>query len=161
MAMHLGVHLAIQCGTPQETIITPLFESIVVAEDDEDFRKLLTTVLRWDGHDIIEFGDGEHLADYLLTSSPRVMTSTLVLADIVLPGITGLVACRRARAADCQCSFVFMSTFNDDATLTQALELGPLGILRKPFEIEALRGILGPLCSVSAPRVRAPSPSAV
>ena len=35
-----------------------------------------------------------------------------------------------------------MSTFNDESTLVEAIELGPEGVFRKPFEIEALRSLV-------------------
>lgn len=115
---------------------------IVLAEDDDDFRQLLATVLRWDGHTVREFSDGARLSEYLVSVSTSRQQPRLVVADIVMPGMTGLAACRRARSAGCSCPFIFMSTFNDESTLVEAMELGPKGVFRKPFEVEALRSLV-------------------
>lgn len=116
--------------------------SIAVAEDDDDFRSLLVTMLRWDGHTVHEFSDGAHLSDYLISAVSSGGEPMLVVADIIMPGMTGLAACQRARAAGCRCRFIFMSTFNDESVFIEALDLGPQGVFRKPFEVEALRSVV-------------------
>ena len=113
-------------------------QSVVLAEDDDDFRFLLATLLRGDGHPVREFSDGQSLSEYLVSVSRRGGGPVLVVADVVLPGMTGLAACREARTAGCSSPFIFMSTFNDETTLLEAIDLGPTAVFRKPFEVEAL-----------------------
>lgn len=123
---------------------------IIIAEDDGDFRTLLATLLRWDGHTVRECEDGQKLCDFLIAAVAAGQEPNLVIADIIMPGMTGLAACQHARDAGCTSRFIFMSTFNEESMLLRAMELGPEGIFRKPFEIAALQAVV----SLSPPGVR-------
>ena len=122
-----------------ESDITSNTPTIVIAEDDDDFRILLATILRMDGHPVLDVGTGEQLSCYLIEASNASREPVLVIADVILPGMSGFAACRLAREHGCTSRFVFMSTFNNESMIDEAIELGPTGVFRKPFEIDALR----------------------
>jgi phosphoserine phosphatase RsbU/P len=65
---------------------------VVVADDDQDVRTMLRTLLELDGHEVIEARDGDEAWQLCLDSRPSV-----VVADIQMPGLTGLQLCRRIR----------------------------------------------------------------
>jgi CheY-like chemotaxis protein len=65
---------------------------VLVADDDPDVRTMLRTLLELDGHEVVEARDGEEAWQLCVASRPAV-----VVADIQMPGITGLQLCRRIR----------------------------------------------------------------
>ena len=69
-------------------------ELILVVEDNEQSRKLVRDVLTFKGYEIIEAETGE---DGVRLAQER--RPSLVLMDIRLPGMDGIEALRRLRAA--------------------------------------------------------------
>jgi two-component system sensor histidine kinase/response regulator len=68
---------------------------VLVADDDQDVRTMLRTVLELDGHEVIEAKDGEEAWSLCLELQPSV-----VVADIQMPLIDGLELCRRIRGSE-------------------------------------------------------------
>jgi two-component system OmpR family response regulator len=67
---------------------------VLVVEDDPDVRDLLTTRLGFLGHAVVAASSGEEALE-LATASPP----SLVLLDILLPGIDGWEVLRQLRSA--------------------------------------------------------------
>src|SRR2546425_4007569 len=66
---------------------------ILVAEDDREMRRILVSVLRKDGYEVLEAQDGFELLDYL--GSPpliqgRVAQFDMVISDIRMPVFIGM-----------------------------------------------------------------------
>jgi len=70
-------------------------ELILIVEDNDKNRKLVRDVLTFKGYEVIETETGEEGVELARERSPR-----LVLMDIRLPGIDGVEALRRLRAAE-------------------------------------------------------------
>ncbi|TMG37964.1 MAG: response regulator [Chloroflexi bacterium] len=66
--------------------------SVLVADDDQDVRTMLRTLLELDGHEVIEAEDGDVAWERIQTTLPAV-----VVADIQMPGLDGLQLCRKVR----------------------------------------------------------------
>jgi len=65
---------------------------VLVADDDQDVRTMLRTLLELDGHEVIEAEDGDVAWERIQTTLPAV-----VVADIQMPGLDGLQLCRKVR----------------------------------------------------------------
>lgn len=61
-------------------------KTVLIVEDEEDFRRMLSLSLRWAGFDTLEAGDG--LTAIALLDGSRV---DAVILDLNLPGFDGLV----------------------------------------------------------------------
>ena len=71
---------------------------LLVAEDDREFRGLLTAALRSDGYEIVEVATGFELLDALMTSSnsnANGRSFDLVISDVRMPGLSGITALAR------------------------------------------------------------------
>ena len=63
----------------------------------------------------------------------------LVLLDFNLPDFTGLEVCRRLRAARASCDVIAVTSNRDLAAVREAVSLGVVQYLLKPFSFTALR----------------------
>lgn len=116
----------------------------LVVDDDARSRELLRVVLCHAGFRVLAAPDGQAAVALLATERPRV-----ILADLLMPGMTGLDLCRWARQrpelADVR--FVLLTGMDTDETSRQATEAGADAVVVKPFErtalVERLDGLLG------------------
>lgn len=103
---------------------------VLIAEDDDDFRDLLTSVLRQDGYRVTAVDAGVPLLDALLGACRRGENApSLVISDERMPGIRGLQALHRARNHGMTLPMVLID---------RAAKIGVV-VIRKPFEIDDLR----------------------
>lgn len=114
--------------------------TIILAEDDEAFRKMLATALRRKTHEVIECRDGIELAQMITAfikpyEKPQI---DLIISDIRMPGVTGMTVLDGLRNLGHDIPVILLTAFGDEETHTKAKELGARLVLDKPFEIDAL-----------------------
>ncbi|MDW5596745.1 response regulator transcription factor [Conexibacter stalactiti] len=80
-----------------------------------------------------EAGDGAEAVELVLRLHPDV-----VLMDVELPGIDGIEAIRRLRAAGSRAQALVVTTFDDDEYLVRALRAGAAGFVLKAIAPERL-----------------------
>jgi DNA-binding NarL/FixJ family response regulator len=91
---------------------------VLVADDDEAVRTVLSQVLADEGVDVVGLAcDGREAVALALELRPDT-----VLLDIRMPELGGLEAAREIRAADPSMRLVMLSAY-DDATLQQEAKL--------------------------------------
>ncbi|MFO0557533.1 MAG: response regulator [Polyangiales bacterium] len=115
---------------------------VLVAEDDFELRRLIVSALTTDGFDVSEVRDGGQLlrtiASNAANGSPQ---PSLVITDVRMPGMTGLEALEALRSLLAQTAVVVISAFPDANTRREAMRLGAIGVLDKPFSLDDLRMI--------------------
>jgi CheY-like chemotaxis protein len=84
---------------------------ILVAEDHDELRWLLTTALRHDGHDVVDARDGAELLEALASTliDPDGAPIDLVVCEQWLPGIPGLTVLAGLRARGRSTPFVLVT----------------------------------------------------
>jgi DNA-binding response OmpR family regulator len=120
---------------------------ILLAEDDDEMRRLLAEALRKDGYDVMAIADGKRLLVALagtMADSTHTGTWDLVLSDVRMPGHSGLQVLEEVRAARWQVPFILMTAFADDAAHAQARALGAI-LFDKPFDLGKLRATVASL----------------
>jgi CheY-like chemotaxis protein len=118
---------------------------ILLAEDDDAFRTFLGDVLRADGHEVIEVGDGQLLLEWVagaLSDGNDLKGIDLILSDIRMPHFNALEVVTAMRNARIDVPILLMTAFGDGRTHDQAQLLGVLGVLDKPFEVDDLRTVV-------------------
>jgi two-component system cell cycle sensor histidine kinase/response regulator CckA len=107
-------------------------ETILVAEDQEDVRRMVTRLLSRVGYRVIAARNG---AEAVQLFSDHVEDISLVLMDVVMPGLGGREASERIRLLDPDARILFTSG-STERVLSQGGELSPL--LEKPYEPDRL-----------------------
>jgi CheY-like chemotaxis protein len=114
--------------------------TVLVADDDEDMRSLVAETLRAEGYNVIEASDGAELVDYLRrTLDEPIDRPDVVVSDVLMPNLSGLAVLDALRRAEWNVPVVLMTVLADDSVRTIARRLGAVGVLRKPFDSDALR----------------------
>ncbi len=110
-------------------------QRILIIEDAEDVRSLITATLENNGFQTLAAEDGvagvalaqKHLPD-------------LILCDVQMPRLDGYgtLAALRQQAATATIPFIFLTGITDKTHLRQGMELGADDYLTKPFSLEEL-----------------------
>jgi CheY-like chemotaxis protein len=118
---------------------------ILLAEDDEAMRSLLTLALARAGHAVVALEDGYELADYVSLTQVcggPLLPPDLILSDIRMPGRTGLEVLAQVRSTGLTCPVILLSSFADEETREEARRLGVRAFLDKPVDLEVLKRVL-------------------
>lgn len=118
--------------------------SILVVDDDDSIRGMLSDVLRSCGYSVQVAGDGESALAAIEAERPA-----LVLLDMRMPKVDGWEFARRLKRRGVSVPIVVMTAVRD--ARRSAEEIGAAGYLAKPFEIDQL------LAQVSRHMERAPN----
>ncbi len=104
-----------------------LGHDILLVDDDGEIRRLVSKLLRDEGHRVTSVGSAVEMREAL-----RRRTPDLVLLDIMLPGTDGLTLCRELRASS-SLPIIMLTAKGDDVDRIVGLEMGADDYLAKPF----------------------------
>jgi two-component system phosphate regulon response regulator OmpR len=102
-------------------------ETVILVDDDEKLRALLTEYLEGYGFRVIALPDGLSVMEKIKTGSPA-----MVILDIMLPKKDGLDVLRDIRA-ESSVPVIMLTAKGDDSDRIVGLELGADDYLPKPF----------------------------
>ena len=106
---------------------------VAVIDDDESVRIALKELLRSVGLAARAFASAEDF----LKSGQQQHTGCLI-ADIRMPGMSGLELQAKLNADHCRIPTIFITAHGDEKMRMQALRAGAVEFLAKPFDDEAL-----------------------
>jgi phosphoserine phosphatase RsbU/P len=106
-------------------------ETILIIDDNDINRQVLTGILRREGYELLQASDGEHAL--VLAHSAR---PDLALLDIMMPGMDGYEVCRRLKAdpETVDMPVIFLSALAETANKVRGLDLGAVDYITKPFD---------------------------
>jgi len=105
------------------------FHTVLVVDDEEPLRHLLTVILRDHGHEVRAVASAE---DALKELSAR--DYDLVLTDVRMPGMGGLALVRELQRTTPDLLVVVMSAYGTHDTAIEAMKAGAYDYLGKPFK---------------------------
>jgi FixJ family two-component response regulator len=106
---------------------------VAIVDDDDSMRSALQGLLKAIGLPAQAFASAEEF----LNSGQQHETACLI-ADIRMPGMSGLELQARLNAEHCRIPTIFITAHGDTKMRMQALRAGAVEFLAKPFEDEAL-----------------------
>jgi len=101
--------------------------TVLVVDDEPIVRDVVTRYLRRDGFETLEAESGEEARTILETGSP-----SLVVLDVMLPGINGLDLCHWIRSTS-NLPVILLTARGEEADRIVGLELGADDYVTKPF----------------------------
>jgi FixJ family two-component response regulator len=79
--------------------------------------------------------------------SPQLLETACIVADVQMPGMTGLELQRTLKARGLAIPLIFITAYPNDKLRRQALDAGAIGFLHKPFQgtsiVECIERALG------------------
>jgi FixJ family two-component response regulator len=106
----------------------PTVSVISVVDDDAAVRAATSKFLRSHGYTVQAYSSAE---DFL--QSGRLNDTACVIADVQMPGMSGLELLTKMRAQGHDAPFIFITAFPDETTRARALQRGAICFLPKPF----------------------------
>ena len=106
---------------------------IAIVDDDESVRAALTSLIRSLGYAAVAFGCAEDLL-----KSRRRRSVSCVVADVQMPGMTGVELHDRLVASGEPIPTILITAFPDERARKRALQAGVIGYLTKPFSEDEL-----------------------
>jgi len=109
---------------------------ILVVEDTPDNMRLFRTILRRQGHDVVELPSGERLLEVAHEAKPD-----LVLLDIQLPGRDGYQLLADLRGSESESlKIVALTAHAYEADQSRAMAAGFDGYITKPIDVREFPG---------------------
>jgi two-component system, NtrC family, response regulator AtoC len=105
------------------------FQNVLVVDDEESMRHLLTVILTDRGYDVRAVSNGE---DALRELAAREYD--LVLSDVRMPRMDGLALVRKALELHPALTFIVMSAYGTHDTAIEAMKAGAYDYVPKPFK---------------------------
>ncbi|NLT64232.1 MAG: response regulator [Clostridiales bacterium] len=107
---------------------------ILVVDDAGFMRKMVQTHLSKAGYtEFIEGEDGQRAVELYMDIKPD-----LVIMDITMPNLNGIEALRQIKAYDADAKVVMCSAMGQEAMVMEAIKLGALDFIVKPFKAERI-----------------------
>ena len=106
---------------------------VAIVDDDELIRSALLGLMKAAGHAALAFASGEEF----LNSGQQHQVACLI-ADIRMPGMSGLELQAKLNAERCRIPIIFITAHGDEKMRMQALRAGAVEFLAKPFDDEVL-----------------------
>jgi FixJ family two-component response regulator len=106
---------------------------ISVIDDDASVRAATNNLLSSHGYLVHTFASAE---DFLRSTDPD--DASCVIADVQMPGMSGLDLLTHVRTRGNGVPFIFITAFSDESVRARALKVGAVGFLAKPFAAPVL-----------------------
>ena len=101
---------------------------VAVVDDDESVQSALQDLIESDGLSALCFGSAEQFLD-----SEARHNAVCLIADIRMPGMSGLELQAKLKAEGCRLPIIFITVHSDDKMRIHAMREGAVDFLTKPF----------------------------
>ena len=122
------------------TAVEKLAPRILLAEDDDEMRRLLAQELYAAGYEVIQCHDGMNflacLESFIINKA--TLDFELIISDILMPGLTGLEIFEDLHEYKGFPPTILITAFGDENIRRKAEQLGAVAMFDKPFEIDDL-----------------------
>jgi len=110
-------------------------QSVLVVEDEEDIMEVIRFNLEKEGYEVHQALSGEKALQVIENNLP-----SLILLDLMLPGINGLDLCRIFKQNDRTKAIpvIMLTAKSEDADIVAGLEMGAEDYITKPFSPRVL-----------------------
>ncbi len=107
---------------------------LLVVEDEPDILTLLERILQEENYEVLKAPTAERGLEIIEETLP-----TAIVADINLPGMSGLDFCKRVKRHYPEIPVLFLSGLTDEFDKVLGLELGAEDYITKPFNVREFK----------------------
>src|SRR5271165_2923384 len=108
-------------------------EHILVVDDEEAIREVVSTMLESRGYRCTAVSNGRSAQDYV-----RKQTPDLVLSDMIMPEMDGIKLLEWLHGFDPEVPVIMVTAIHDISTALEAIRRGAYDYILKPFEKDQL-----------------------
>src|ERR1041384_5426324 len=108
---------------------------ILVADDEQNLRRVLVAMLRRAGHEGVQAASGAEAID-------RLSEVDVVITDLRMPGADGMEVLRTASKAFPQVPVIMITAYGSVGQAVEAIKAGAFDYIEKPFEQDSIRTIV-------------------
>src|SRR5208282_3137439 len=105
-------------------------QKLIVVDDEPSIRKYLRTLLELDGFEVETLTGGKE-ALHEVGGGAR---PDFIILDVLMPEMDGLETLRQLMQVDRSLNVIMLSCVNETTKVVEAIRLGALDYLTKPFE---------------------------
>jgi len=102
---------------------------VLVVDDEEEIRKILSRILEKEGFEIITASDGEQAMQKICFDTPDA-----VLLDVRMTGLNGMEVLKKIKAIDDNLPVVLVTAYAETHQAVEAMKEGAYDYLAKPFD---------------------------
>src|ERR1700716_273080 len=113
--------------------------NILLVDDEPGMLRYIRTLLEVDEHKVQTASTGEEAVERV----QKGLQPDLILLDVLMPGIDGLETLEKLRQLKPGLKVVMLSCVNDTRKVVQAMRLGAIDYLTKPFQKAELDAVIG------------------
>ena len=106
-------------------------ETVLVVEDEDQVRTILTQILEGQGYQVVSASNGEQA---LSISQDLEVDISLMITDVVMPQMSGRELAEHVSRVRPDLPVLFMSGYTDDAIVRHGLLDEKLNFIQKPFD---------------------------
>jgi two-component system response regulator FixJ len=123
--------------------------NVYVIDDDEAMRDSLHFLLDCAGFTVTPFETAQQFLDALPT-----LAFGCIISDVRMPGIDGIELLKRLKALRSGFPIIVMTGHGDVPLAVEAMKLGAMDFLEKPFEDERLIGVIETALRLAEPAAK-------
>jgi two-component system response regulator AtoC len=105
-------------------------EKILVVDDEPSIRKYLRTLLEVDGFDVEVVSSGKEAIEKISAGE----RPDFIILDVLMPELNGIDTLKELMRIDRSLHVIMLSCSNEVGTVVEAIRIGALDYLTKPFE---------------------------
>lgn len=111
--------------------------TVLVVDDSAFMRMRCVAIVKEQGHEVVEAGDGSEAVDIYKQKKPQA-----VLMDITMPNMDGLAALKEMIAFDPSARIAMVSAMGQQGMVMEAVKAGARDFVVKPFEPDRVKATL-------------------
>ncbi|MBA3542769.1 MAG: sigma-54-dependent Fis family transcriptional regulator [Deltaproteobacteria bacterium] len=125
---------------------------ILVADDEQNLRRVLVALLKREGHEVVQAATG-------LEAIEQLADVDIVITDLRMPGADGMEVLRAASRNHPHVPVIMITAYGSVGQAVEAIKAGAFDYIEKPFEQDAIRMIIAKAIGQAVANRSAPRPA--
>ncbi len=115
----------------ENTVSTSESRTVLIVDDDSEFRLSLGKIMQRAGYDVSIANDGAQAIEMVGEHD-----YALILTDVHMPGMSGLALLKKIKAASPGSQVIIITVSGEDHTYKEAMMSGAFAFLNKPVKMK-------------------------